>query len=78
MEINEKKVTAKNQEKNYQSEIKIQEKKKNQLNKDIKILKIKIEHYLHEKKLNELRLKEINKIQEDMQKKKVQTQREQK
>ena len=36
MEINEKKVTAKNQVKNYQNEIKVQEKKINQLNKDIK------------------------------------------
>ena len=33
---------------------------------------------MHEKKLNELRLKEIKKIQEDMKKKKIETQREQK
>ena len=61
-EIEEKKLLAKNQEENYKNEINIQNKKKKNLEHEINTLETKLLNNDYEKKINELRMKEVKKI----------------
>ena len=61
-EIEEKKLLAKNQEENYKNEISIQNKKKKNLEHEINTLEAKLINNDYEKKINELRMKEVKKI----------------
>ena len=59
------KIEKKEQEENYNLNIKKQNKSIAELEQDIKILQIKIAHTKHDNKLNVLKLKEIKKIQDE-------------
>ena len=61
-EIEEKKLLAKNQEENYKNEINKQNKKKKNLEHEINTLETKLLNNDYEKKINELRMKEVKKI----------------
>ena len=61
-EIEEKKLLAKNQEENYKNEINLQNKKKKNLEHEINTLETKLLNNDYEKKINELRMKEVKKI----------------
>ena len=61
-EIEEKKLLAKNEEENYKNEINIQNKKKKNLEHEINTLETKLLNNDYEKKINELRMKEVKKI----------------
>ena len=63
--IDKIKIEKKEQEENYNLNIKKQNKSIAELEQDIKILQIKIAHTKHENKINVLKLKEIKKIQEE-------------
>ena len=63
--INKIKIEKKEQEENYNLNIKKQNKTITELEQDIKILQIKIAHTKHDSKLNLLKLKEIKKIQDE-------------
>jgi len=63
--IDKIKIEKKEQEENYNLNIKKQNKSIAELEQDIKILEIKIAHTKHDNKLNRLKLKEIKKIQDE-------------
>ena len=69
-EIEEKKLLAKNQEENYKNEINIQNKKKKNLEHEINTLEAKLLNNDYEKKINELRMKEVKKIKIEINKNK--------
>ena len=71
-------VETKEQENNYNTSIKKQNKLKSKIDSDLKILKIKIKQMKKGNKIRELKLKEIKKIQEMEQKKKMQLEQEKK
>ena len=70
-EISERKKTAKNQEESYKNELKIQIKKKKELEEEVKALEMKLLQYYQEKKINDLRMKEIKKINNELNKNKI-------
>ena len=69
-EIEEKKILAKNQEENYKNEINLQNKKKKNLEHEINTLETKLLNNDYEKKINELRMKEVKKIKLEINKNK--------
>jgi len=69
-EIEEKKLLAKNQEENYKNEINLQNKKKKNLEHEINTLETKLLNNDYEKKINELRMKEVKKIKLEINKNK--------
>ena len=71
-------IEKKEQEENYNINIKKQKKIKGGIEQDIKILKIKIQQTKYENKLNELKLKEIKTIQEEKKKEKLKKEKEEK
>ena len=71
-------IEKKEQEDNYNLTIKKQKRIKGQVEQDIKILKIKIQHTKHENKINELKLKEIKKIQDEARREQIKREKEEK
>jgi len=71
IKIKEKQLNAKNQEESYKNQLNIQNKKKKDIIEEIKLLEKKLESYNHEKKLNELKMKEIKKIKNELNKNKL-------
>ena len=69
--VKEKQLNAKNQEESYKNQLNIQNKKKKDIIEEIKLLEKKLELYNHEKKLNELKMKEIKKIKNELNKNKL-------
>ena len=69
-EIKEKNIIAKNQEESYKNEINMQEKIKKNLQNEIKKIENKLLNHYYEKKLNELKIKEITKIKNEINKNK--------
>ena len=69
-EIEEKKLLTKNQEENYKNEINLQNKKKKNLEHEINTLETKLLNNDYEKKINELRMKEVKKIKLEINKNK--------
>ena len=71
-------IEKKEQEENYNLNIKKQKKLKGQVEQEIKIIKIRIQHTKQEIKINELKLKEILKIKDEQKKERLRMEKEEK
>ena len=74
--IKQLEIEKKEQEDYYNLTIKKQKKSKSQVEQDVKILKIKIQHTKHENKINQLKLKELKKIQDEAHKEQLKREKE--
>lgn len=74
--IKQLEIEKKEQEDYYNLTIKNQKKCKSQVEQDVKILKIKIQHTKQENKINQLKLKELKKIQDEARKEQIKKEKE--
>lgn len=69
--IKEKKIIIKNQEISYKNQLNEQIKKKKEIEEEVKLLQFKLSNFYQQKKINELKMKEIQKIKNEINKNKL-------
>ena len=74
--INEKKIIVLNQEEYYKSELIVQKKKKNVIEDEIRLIELRLSKYYKKKKINELKMKELEKIKNEIKRSKLKEKKE--